>query len=218
MKYMYIIGISVLAFFASMVYAHVGGQSYFKINSLLTYPSSTTSTSNNEDIAPAFYEPGKNINFELDTSYLSIPQYILDKALFTWDFGDGTPPQAVTSKLKNKHIYTKVGEYRLTITVDIRPAGFFETPPQVVETVKIPVAKPVSAEEIIIPKKNNATTSSQQATSSGTTTLYEASTTLQASTTNSIDEVSKRGIIIIAVLTVVIVGTVTLLRKGNLFT
>src|SRR5437868_5068562 len=76
--------------------AHLIGQaSFFKMNGKYTnlYPVQTTSISSfilPQDTSPDNYLVNTPIKLEMDTSKLQIPQEIIDKTKFDWDFGDGT--------------------------------------------------------------------------------------------------------------------------------
>jgi len=113
--------------------AHLAGQPpFFKINSTYSgyYPvpiSSVPDLAMPQDIAPANYLVNESIDFEIDAKALGVPQAVVDKSVFSWEYGDG---QKATG-LKNSHSYTKMGSYVLLIYV-----SYTDLPaPQLLQTV-----------------------------------------------------------------------------------
>lgn len=103
--------------FCSPVAAHLAGQPpFFKINGKYSnlYPVPTTSIANfslPQDLAADNYLVNGEISFEIDTTQLAVPQEVVQKTIFSWDYGDGERGLG----LKNTHTYIKPGSYILTI-------------------------------------------------------------------------------------------------------
>ncbi len=119
------------------VNAHSFGQPpYFKINGQYAnlypvYSSSVANFSLPQDLAPTPYLSNQKIGFEIDTNVLPVPQEIIRKTNFSWDFGDGQKD----SGIKTEHSYSKIGTYLLTIYADDKT-----TPkPQLFESIPINV-------------------------------------------------------------------------------
>lgn len=111
-------GLLCLLFFLPFpVFAHgLTEAPFFKVNGKYTnsYEVPTSSLSDfdlPEDAAPENYLVGKQVNFEVDKSRLPVPEDIVGKTDFRWDFGDGT----TGSGLANVHTYAKPGSYVLKI-------------------------------------------------------------------------------------------------------
>jgi hypothetical protein len=70
-----------------------------------------------QDIAPEKYLVNQPIHFEIETSPLLtvIPEPLLKKTTYTWNFGDGTKAEG----LINTHTYTQMGSYILTIIFNV---------------------------------------------------------------------------------------------------
>lgn len=102
------------------VSAHMIGQPpYFKVNGVFSdyYPVPTTSVSDFElpqDIASGVFLVNEAIEFEIDVQALPIPEEVVGKTRFIWDFGDGSSAEG----LKNSHAFTKPGTYFVDIKAD----------------------------------------------------------------------------------------------------
>jgi hypothetical protein len=125
----------------SHIFAHGPGQPpMFLINGKYSdyYPIQTTTTVFDlpQDIAPETYLVNKPITFELDMKELanSVPEEVLNKTRFDWDFGDGKKAEGV----KNVHVYSKPGSYVLTILGEYEDGGQ-KISGQVVQTVLLHV-------------------------------------------------------------------------------
>jgi hypothetical protein len=120
MKYLVLYALIFVLIFrlVSLVSAHTAGQpSFFRVNGVYSayYPVPTSSSPEfklPQDIAPENYLVNESINFEIDSSLLPMPKAVVDKAEFSWDFGDGTKKAG----LKNTHAYSKPGTYFLDIS------------------------------------------------------------------------------------------------------
>ncbi len=109
-----------LWFLPRNIYAHVAGQPpFFLINGIYSgfYPVFVTSLPNfilPQDSAPENYLINQSLNFQIDSAMLPFPQDVIDKTTFSWDFGDGTKAEGLTTN----HSYTKIGSFLLTITAN----------------------------------------------------------------------------------------------------
>ncbi len=116
-------------------FAHALGQPpYFKVNGVFTdyYPTPTTSLSDFElpqDIANGTFLVSQNIDFEIDTAALPIPEEIIQKTKFLWDFGDGT----TATGLENSHSFAKPGTY----FIDVRAGSGEGFEPQLLQSTAI---------------------------------------------------------------------------------
>src|SRR5262245_33334397 len=112
------------------VSAHLVGQPpFFKINNeySILYPVPTTSLADFnllQDIATKSFLINQNLNFDIDTSQLPIPQEVIKQTVFDWDFGDGSKG----SGLKNTHAYAKMGSFILTVN-----AKYQDQQPQLIQ-------------------------------------------------------------------------------------
>lgn len=101
-------------------FAHsIGQPPYFKVNGIFTdyYNVPTTSLPDfrlPEDAAVGIFLVNEEINFEIDTEALPLPDQIIRETKFLWDFGDGT----VGEGLNNKHTFNKPGTYFVAIKAD----------------------------------------------------------------------------------------------------
>jgi hypothetical protein len=104
----------------SSSYSHsIGQPPYFKVNGIFTdyYPVPTTSLTDfvlPEDNASGIFIVNEQINFEIDTEALPLPDQIIKETKFIWDFGDGE----IGEGLSNKHTYNKPGTYFVAIKAD----------------------------------------------------------------------------------------------------
>jgi hypothetical protein len=129
------------------VSAHISGQSTFKINgeyTVIDLSDTSKSIDKLEDEAFEWYEVNQPVTFEINTAQFESVNELFEKALFIWDFGDGTPVQHITHGVTTTHTYTKTGTHPLTVYVDFSPAGIVSKP-QLLQSVKIPILQPVSA-------------------------------------------------------------------------
>ena len=116
-------------------FAHAIGQPpYFKVNGIFTefYSVPTTSLVDfklPQDIAVGVFLINQPIEFEIDPTALPVPQEIVDKTKFTWEYGDGAKAEG----LKNSYAYTKPGTYFLDIYA--HSEGGFE--PQLLQSTAI---------------------------------------------------------------------------------
>lgn len=111
--------------FPSIAYANGAGlPPFFKINGkdsisnpLQTFGITAQSFLIPQDFAAENYIVNKPIDFTIDESQLEpvIPQELLGKAHFSWDFGDGKKAEGLT----NTHTYSKMGSYILALTINI---------------------------------------------------------------------------------------------------
>lgn len=125
--------------FASETHAHLLGQPpFFKVNGIYSifYPVQSYSAYGDtlppQDFSPGIYLVQEPIAFELEKSQLAtiIPEEIVNKTKFIWDFGDGTKGVGFV----NSHSYTKPGSYILTIYADT--TGFEKgVTPQLLQSV-----------------------------------------------------------------------------------
>lgn len=129
--------------FPQSAQAHLTGQPpFFKMNGKFSdlYPIQTNSYFEDyvlpQDIAPDPYLVNQEILFQIDTKEFSkvVPQPIIDKTTFQWDFGDGT----TGTELKNTHAYKKMGSYILSIQAAYSDKGI-QVPPQVIQSVLLHV-------------------------------------------------------------------------------
>ncbi len=103
-----------------VISAHTFGQPpFFKVNGEYAnlYPVPVTSLYNfdlPQDLAPGNYLLNQPINFEMDKGRLPAPPEIVLKTKFSWDLGDGTHAQG----LSTTHTYTRGGSYILKIYAD----------------------------------------------------------------------------------------------------
>jgi hypothetical protein len=128
-----------LFLFPLPVFAHgTGLPPFFKINGQLAgmNPLQTIAVLISgfvpaQDTAPN-YLVNEPISFEIDVHRLStaLPQEVLDKTTFHWEYGDGTTAEG----LKNTHSYKRMGSYILSITADY---GDATVPVQLVESVQL---------------------------------------------------------------------------------
>lgn len=99
------------------VYSHgIGQPPYFKVNGVFTdyYPVPTVSVPDFKlpnDIAVGLFLVNRPIEFEIDTQALPVPQEIIEKTTFNWEYGDGTKAQGI----KNTYSYSKPGTYFIDI-------------------------------------------------------------------------------------------------------
>lgn len=104
----------------STVFAHLPGQPpFFKVNDEYSVFYSVTGTSLSDftlpqDMTLQSYPVGESIHFEIDKGQLPVPQEIVAKTKFMWDFGDKTSGEG----LINDHVYTKPGSYIVLIYAD----------------------------------------------------------------------------------------------------
>ncbi len=120
--------------------SHSAGQPpFFKVNGIFTdyYPVPTSSSPDfkiPQDIARGSYVTGENIEFEIDQGMLPIPQEIIQKTTFAWDFGDGQKANG----LKNSHAYKNPGSYILIITAKSEDNSGLE--PQLIQSMQINIS------------------------------------------------------------------------------
>lgn len=118
-RIVFLLVLIIFLFFPTPVNAHLPGQPpFFKINGELSilYPLYTTSIyefvlPQDLDVEPRLVN--QQLEFEIDTSKLPVPEEVVKQSTFIWDFGDGT----TGSGLKNTHTYKKMGSYILKIDV-----------------------------------------------------------------------------------------------------
>lgn len=85
-------------------------------------------------MGPTEYPVGIPIALEIDPSQLQVPDEIIKKTTFAWDYGDGTKG----SGLKNTHTYKKIGSYTLSITASYTDQGEY-VPPQLFQSVQLDI-------------------------------------------------------------------------------
>lgn len=123
------------------IFAHTIGQApNFKINGSYAklfpvYSSSTDNFSLPQDTATENFLVNQNINFEIDVNALGLPEEIINKTEYSWDYGDGQKGTGI----KNDHSYDKIGTYILTIYSDDKVS-----PKQIFESVAIDVLPDVN--------------------------------------------------------------------------
>src|SRR5258706_6767331 len=143
--------LSIIFFLLSQpVSAHLQGQPpFFKVNGIYSQYYSVPSTSLDtlglpQDIGPEAYLVGQRLKFELDAAQLAVPQEIIAKTKFKWDFGDGSHSEG----LANDHSYAKAGSYILMIYAD---TSSFErgTSPQLLQSIMLYI---VSSKDYPVPR------------------------------------------------------------------
>jgi ABC-type nickel/cobalt efflux system permease component RcnA len=118
-----------------IVSAHVVGQpSFFKINGKLAdyyhVPISSQYFDVAQDSPAENYTVSQNLEMEIIPEILQVPENVIAKSTFTWDFGDGTKGTG----LKNTHTYTRSGSYLLNVSVQYGP-----DPPELLESALVNV-------------------------------------------------------------------------------
>ncbi len=144
MKRILILLLLFLLFVPQPVSAHLSGQPpFFKMNGKLSglYPVQTNSYFPEftlpQDLAPETYLLDQPVTMEIDTKVLAqiIPQPIIDKTTFTWDFGDGSKGEGLT----NTHRYKKMGSYVISINAEYTEDSSTKIPPQLIQSVMLHV-------------------------------------------------------------------------------
>lgn len=121
---------------ARQAYAHAVGQPpFFEINGQFAgfyhVPQSSPLFTIPQDQSPRdYYLVGQPLHFVINTLILGVPNDIVAKSTFSWDFGDGTKG----SGLKNTHSYSRAGSYILTVS-----AGYENEQPQLIESVLLEI-------------------------------------------------------------------------------
>lgn len=121
-------------------FAHLPGQPpFFRVNEIFSpyYRVPTTSLNDfplPQDMGPTEYTVGTPLSLEIDPSQLQVPDDIIKKTTFAWDYGDGTKGTG----LKNTHTYKKVGSYTLSITASYTDQGEY-VPPQLFQSVQLDI-------------------------------------------------------------------------------
>lgn len=123
------------------VSAHIGGQApYLKINGeysilynvVLNAPPAK-GLDIPEDNAPENYLVNTPIVFELEKQFFPLSKVDIEKAQFSWNFGDGTKTEGLTAT----HSYSKIGSYILTIQIHNAPSFIAPFPGFAFESVLI---------------------------------------------------------------------------------
>ncbi len=119
--------------------AHINGQSVFKINgrnTIVEPVKNLRSIDELQDIAPEEHGINQTLTFEVEIAKYPTPKNIFERTNFIWDFADGTGKQTIKYGFKNTHIYSKEGQYLITVYADYKSAGF-TLEPQLLQSVII---------------------------------------------------------------------------------
>ncbi len=97
----------------------IGQPPYFKVNGVFTdyYTVPSASLADFKLPQDSVKEPvlvNQNIEFEIDVNALPVPQEVIQKTKFIWEYGDGAKAEG----LKNSHAYSNTGTYFIDIYAD----------------------------------------------------------------------------------------------------